>query len=284
MSASIIPEPSTIQPLPPSSTQPKPRGILKNAPPQGSTASGTATPGAGQAHLTWDEANLLETEIQKDSLMKITEPKTPFVRYNAETDEVEGMSDIPPFSLDTRSRSPSNQSYSNPVSPTISSPAQIEPDRTTQSRRASFGNGPGRSTSSGSGSSSRSTSFNLPYSSEAIRAVRSEGQGEQGEEVEFDEEMDEETAARHAAFVRARGRHYSNEAEAMKRAQQLIDEEEENEGEVDAEDLNDEDDEVMDDDAVITRVPGLDGVPALPTRLQAAKINGAVHAEQTRAR
>ena len=41
--------------------------------------------------LTWDEANLLETEIQKDSLMKITEPKTPFVRYNAETDEVEGM-------------------------------------------------------------------------------------------------------------------------------------------------------------------------------------------------
>lgn len=44
--------------------------------------------------LTWDEANLLETEIQKDSLMKITEPKTPFVRYNAETDEVEGMSGL----------------------------------------------------------------------------------------------------------------------------------------------------------------------------------------------
>jgi protein phosphatase inhibitor 2 len=30
------------------------------------------------------------TEIQKDSLMKITEPKTPYVRYNAETDQVEG--------------------------------------------------------------------------------------------------------------------------------------------------------------------------------------------------
>lgn len=57
-----------------------------------------------------------------------------------------------------------------------------------------------------------------------------------GEEVEFEEEMDEEStshlmfserwhrdtdrrflaAAKHAAFVRARGRHYSNEAEAMK--------------------------------------------------------------------
>jgi protein phosphatase inhibitor 2 len=59
-------------------------------------------------------------------------------------------------------------------------------------------------------------------------------QGNPGEEVETEEEMDEEgvsflsfsmremylfactAAAKHAAFVRARGRHYSNEAEAMK--------------------------------------------------------------------
>lgn len=40
--------------------------------------------------LQWDEQNIALTEIQKDSLMKITEPKTPFVRYNAETDEFEG--------------------------------------------------------------------------------------------------------------------------------------------------------------------------------------------------
>ena len=40
--------------------------------------------------LQWDEENLALTEIQKDSLMKITEPKTPFVRYNPETDEIEG--------------------------------------------------------------------------------------------------------------------------------------------------------------------------------------------------
>jgi protein phosphatase inhibitor 2 len=40
--------------------------------------------------LQWDEENLALTEIQKDSLMKITEPKTPYVRYNAETDQVEG--------------------------------------------------------------------------------------------------------------------------------------------------------------------------------------------------
>lgn len=40
--------------------------------------------------LQWDEENLALTEAQKDSQMKITEPKTPYVRYNAETDEVEG--------------------------------------------------------------------------------------------------------------------------------------------------------------------------------------------------
>ena len=40
--------------------------------------------------LQWDEENLALTEAQKDSHMKITEPKTPYVRYNAETDTVEG--------------------------------------------------------------------------------------------------------------------------------------------------------------------------------------------------
>jgi protein phosphatase inhibitor 2 len=28
------------------------------------------------------------TEAQKDSTMKVDEPKTPFIRYNPETDEV----------------------------------------------------------------------------------------------------------------------------------------------------------------------------------------------------
>lgn len=51
--------------------------------------------------LQWDEENLALTEIQKDSLMKITEPKTPFVRYNAELDIVENLhgplSSNPPY-------------------------------------------------------------------------------------------------------------------------------------------------------------------------------------------
>ena len=43
-----------------------------------------------RSSLQWDEENIALTEIQKDSLMKITEPKTPYVRYNAELDTVEG--------------------------------------------------------------------------------------------------------------------------------------------------------------------------------------------------
>jgi hypothetical protein len=45
--------------------------------------------------LQWDEENLALTEAQKDSQMKITEPKTPYVRYNAETDEFEGGNTYP---------------------------------------------------------------------------------------------------------------------------------------------------------------------------------------------
>jgi hypothetical protein len=46
--------------------------------------------GGPRSSLQWDEANIALTELQKDSQMKITEPKTPYVRYNPELDEVEG--------------------------------------------------------------------------------------------------------------------------------------------------------------------------------------------------
>lgn len=38
--------------------------------------------------LKWDEENLIITEAQKDSTMKIDEPKTPYVHYNHELDRV----------------------------------------------------------------------------------------------------------------------------------------------------------------------------------------------------
>ena len=163
--------------------------------------------------------------------MKITEPKTPYVRYNAELDEVEGGTwspkpdivsltldiDIPTFEL----------GGSSAPSPPPASPSPVEPP---SPRRASFSTGkkPGRSSS---GSSNRSTSFSIP--SDFPR-------GEVEEESSDDEPMSPEgvlrivliwrlhhidcdllnpvlvAAAKHEAFLKARGRHYSNEAEAMK--------------------------------------------------------------------
>ncbi|KAI0043152.1 hypothetical protein FA95DRAFT_1546767 [Auriscalpium vulgare] len=174
----------------------RPKGILKNG----------SSSGAPQASsLQWDEENLALTEAQKDSQMKITEPKTPYVRYNAETDEVEG--DIPTLHLSstppTTSPPPGPGRVSSPepapLSPTITSP-----------RRASFSS----SVRSRSGSGTRAE-------------IRARAVGESGE-IEEDsdtEEMTPEAAAKHEAFLRARGRHYSNEAEAMKRAAELMDEE-----------------------------------------------------------
>jgi len=235
-----------------SSSQHKPKGILKNAP------HGTNPQSPNQAHsLQWDEENLALTEIQKDSLMKITEPKTPFVRYNADTDTIEG--DIPGFNL--------NAPYSDspPQSPTQTLSSTGADTSGPSSRRTSIssvgfsthngsaggeggisasGSGSGRS--AGSGASSRSTSFNLPDEARKGFQVGSSG-GERGEEVEEDEEMDPETAAKHAAFVRARGRHYSNEAEAMKRAQQLLDEEDDDD-DAQRDDGGAEDDDEGDDE------------------------------------
>ena len=205
-----------------------------------------------QRSLQWDEENLALTEAQKDSQMKITEPKTPYVRYNAETDTVEGgvsvvrslfrvsvtyiwvcALDIPGLDLNTGSMA-SPGTYNAPRSFSPSSVAATDGESGPPSRRTSFSSN-GRTSSGGgpgSRSSSRSTSFNLP--SEVREVIRLDGR-QPGDEVEFDEEMDEESeynyhvapralfmdrlllaAAKHAAFVRARGRHYSNEAEAMK--------------------------------------------------------------------
>ncbi|OBZ70146.1 hypothetical protein A0H81_09720 [Grifola frondosa] len=228
----------------------KPKGILKNAPP--------APGGAGGQHLQWDEENLALTEAQKDSQMKITEPKTPYVRYNAETDTIEG--DIPALDLNGRVASPTAITPIRSQSP-VSSTGATGGGSAPSSRRTSFSS-TGRSSTPagrpGSGSSSRSTSFNLP--SEARDVIRLDGR-QPGDEVEFEEEMDEETAAKHAAFVRARGRHYSNEAEAMKMAKKLMDEEDEEESVASV--------DHTDGDSAMA----VDEVPDMP-----AKVNGVVHA------
>ncbi|KZT71495.1 hypothetical protein DAEQUDRAFT_724010 [Daedalea quercina L-15889] len=231
----------------------KPKGILKNAPPQHPTS---------QHSLQWDEENLALTEAQKDSQMKITEPKTPYVRYNAETDTVE--SDIPAFDLNGRATSPAAVSPERAASP-ISSTGATGGGSAPSSRRTSFSSTGRTSTPSGrpgSGRSSRSTSFNLP--DDARETIRLDGR-QPGDEIEF-EEMDEETAAKHAAFVKARGRHYSNEAEAMKKAAKLM--------EQDEEELEDEEVESASIDHSIDEDSLMSTDEEVPV-----KVNGTVHGE-----
>lgn len=94
------------------------------------------------------------------------------------------IQDIPNLDLGRRAASPVAEEQ--PVSPTVSISTTGADVSGPSSRRTSVSS-IGRP---GSGTSSRSTSFNLP--SEARNAIRADSRSP-GEEVEFDEEMDEES-------------------------------------------------------------------------------------------
>ncbi|RHZ55464.1 hypothetical protein Glove_415g34 [Diversispora epigaea] len=76
--------------------------------------------------LKWDEDNIQLTESQKNSTMKISEPKTPFIHYNQETDEI--MTDlrtIPGLTLESSSTGNKNLG-SNNISP-VGSLSSVSP-------------------------------------------------------------------------------------------------------------------------------------------------------------
>ncbi|KAK8849442.1 hypothetical protein IAR55_004774 [Kwoniella newhampshirensis] len=234
----------------PSSARPPPsRGILKNPfrRPSGLTedmlVDGERQPGD---HLQWDEANIALTEIQKDSLMKIDEPKTPYVRYDAEHDRVITDDDVPGFDLES-DKIP--KSPSTPLSPNRS----VLPD--TPEHAALMHNTlvnsqhPAPRRPSSSASSSRSASFSLPNKDRPVRpgssssssprpsvpaplglgATAANTAANSGEVFsDSDEEMDEETKAKHREFEKKRNSHYSKEAAfAMKKAKELLQKEDE---------------------------------------------------------
>ncbi|KAL1919097.1 uncharacterized protein VTP21DRAFT_2478 [Calcarisporiella thermophila] len=99
----------------------KPKGILKRP--------SVSTDEDKSQRLKWDEDNIMITEAQRGSTMKINEPKTPYIRYNPETDEVitdlSGL-DIPSFSLGEDRASPERRS-SSPGSSLASSPRDKHP-------------------------------------------------------------------------------------------------------------------------------------------------------------
>lgn len=52
--------------------------------------------------IKWDEENILITEAEKCSTMKIDEPKTPFMRYDSVTDTISNLDghSVPAFELE----------------------------------------------------------------------------------------------------------------------------------------------------------------------------------------
>ncbi|KAF7302112.1 Cutinase [Mycena indigotica] len=259
----IIPDidPAHLPALPRSNS--KPKGILKHAPePRGSVGHS----------LQWDEENLALTEIQKDSLMKITEPKTPYVRYNAETDTVEGGASAFSFkfpisiSTDTGPTPIRHHPQCRPLQQVQTFPAPVHLPDALLSRAT------GDLALSRAGLAATILAAALALICLMKRGGESVLMGEsQATRLNLAKKWTKRVgpimirspdllidlvlaAAKHAAFVRARGRHYSNEAEAMKMAARLLREE--------------EDDEGNEDDAVDEVPP----VPPLPP-----SVNGVTH-------
>ncbi|KAF9111856.1 hypothetical protein BGX27_004360 [Mortierella sp. AM989] len=83
------------------------KGILKKS------TNSEHQPEENTPRLKWDEESLLITEAQKDSTMKIDEPKTPFVHYNYELDKV--MDPEEAFSLDGPKKKSAALAHTPPV-------------------------------------------------------------------------------------------------------------------------------------------------------------------------
>ncbi|KAM0756517.1 hypothetical protein T439DRAFT_321230 [Meredithblackwellia eburnea MCA 4105] len=214
-------------------SQTKPKSILKNS------STPRTHPG-----VVWDEQNLAINDLAKDSTMKIDEPKTPWVNYNPETDQVIDLDKIPGFNL-----GPIDSSLQPPSSPQSNGGQSSLPS----SRR-------------GSEASEKMVKVETPT------GARSSGE----EDSEDDELQDEETIAHRKQFADKRGGHYRNEAEAMKRAQAMLADEEESSGSgepnsnsMDAEEGEEEEEE---DEEEGKRSGGIPPVPALPTGF---RVNGA---------
>lgn len=162
--------------------------------------------------------------------MKITEPKTPYVRYNALTDEVENLGGAcaptpcsrrssiqtsPPSSSSPAAarpaRPPRPPRRPSPTSPPAQVPAAARAGATPAPPPAPP---PSASPQTPSAASAPALSPSAARSRRRRRTCRPKVRNPVLSPLQ--RVHPPAAAAKHAAFVRARGRHYSNEAEAMK--------------------------------------------------------------------
>ena len=166
--------------------------------------------------------------------MKITEPKTPYVQWNPETDEVMNLNSIPGFELGLADsvKSPTEAATGEQSS----GASQSGPSEGSQSRHSSF-------------SGSRHSSFSGSRRGSDVNGEKKVDIVLDDEEGEVDwENMDEESREKHRRFSTKRSNHYGNEAAALAKGKEMMENEQA---------LEDSDDE----DAATRQPPP---VPALP--------------------
>ncbi|WFD36248.1 hypothetical protein MCUN1_003126 [Malassezia cuniculi] len=199
------------EPLP-SALTPKPKGILKNAhkEDQPTNLSGD------HSHLHWDEHNLTEHEIEREhsTRMIIDEPKTPFV-HSASVPSMDddnfsiGASVQPPAAVSPEALDEKLQRY-------------VEEDPVVANTRAN--------------ASTNAIGAELKKAGNGHSATVPGDDGVDQDEEHAKHATDPEgkhitallttpAEARHAEFTEMRHRHYGNEAQALKLAAQLAEEE-----------------------------------------------------------
>ena len=185
------------------------RGILKHttsdaAVPTVGVSEQQAAAEAAAAGVKWDEVNLNLNEVNRESTMKITEPKTPYVRYNAETDEVMDLDKIPGFELGHQERRSASAASTSNNSTSSESPRWP----TSAGSTSSTGNAPSVSSRSSSFSGSRrgseSSRRGSDVSERKMVVVEDLGPGQDAE----DEGADEETRQAKKLFKERRNSHY----------------------------------------------------------------------------
>ncbi|KAI8809402.1 hypothetical protein BJ742DRAFT_804988 [Cladochytrium replicatum] len=202
-----------------------PKGILKVKP---SNDSGT-----GSHRIQWDEDNIQLTEAQKSATMKITEPKTPYIHYNSDTDEVIGNSgNIPHMELTSAIQlaadSMQHSTYSIEDVQMLSASSSNSSLSSSYFRNGTEGLGLSGSSSSSRGERHAHYGDMPPISRQGSNAASDAGstsslskkRGEWDSSEEDDEDMSEEAKARRRKFQQMRAQHY-NMRDALRKAREL---------------------------------------------------------------